>query len=240
MRPPDPRALARLEAFLASPARPAGTLTLGELYGFLFAVTSAPERVRLSEVLRFVFGDGPAGCATLDQANEVLAWIGGLYDQIVRDAQSGHPHLPPSVVFRPDPMENFAPDCSVSRWARGFSAGHDWLAGSMEVDLPDHADEEFAAAWFVLAFFASRKRADEYEVLHGLEEPPLEEAARRCVEIFQDAMESYATIGRKLYRSHVGVLSAGPTRRRLVPRGTDPCPCGSGRKFQRCCGAFVH
>ena len=31
-------------------------------------------------------------------------------------------------------------------------------------------------------------------------------------------------------------LATRPIRRQPTPRPNDPCPCGSGRKWKRCCG----
>jgi hypothetical protein len=44
-----PKDEARLKAFLARPIHPEGTLSLGELRGFLFALNAAPELMKPSE-----------------------------------------------------------------------------------------------------------------------------------------------------------------------------------------------
>ena len=54
---PDP---STLQAFLADPARPTGTLRYHELQGFLFAVASAPELVLPSEWQPIIFADEEA------------------------------------------------------------------------------------------------------------------------------------------------------------------------------------
>nr|WP_238346205.1 SEC-C metal-binding domain-containing protein [Luteimonas saliphila] len=36
-----------------------------------------------------------------------------------------------------------------------------------------------------------------------------------------------------------GVFPQAPRRREAVPGRNDPCPCGSGRKYKKCCGAGV-
>ena len=48
---------ARLEAFLARPIHPEGTLGLGELRGFLFALNVAPELVKPCEWIPFIIFD---------------------------------------------------------------------------------------------------------------------------------------------------------------------------------------
>ena len=243
MRPTDRltrQELAALDAFLASPDRPEGTLTLGELYGFLFAVTSAPEMVRLSEALEFIFVDMDRVFPGVEDANRVLGWIGRLYNEINEGVVGGDPKLPASVVFRDDAMANFDPACPVAQWARGFVEGHNWLEESWDLDLPEEMEEELPAVLMVLGLFWSRERADEYDAEREAGEAPLPELAERVIPLFPDSMRSYASMGRSIYLARMDIEGTVPIRTDPVPGRNDPCICGSGRKYKKCCGAAVH
>jgi uncharacterized protein len=243
MRPTDrltPQELSALEAFLASPDRPEGTLTLGELYGFFFAVTSAPELVHFSDALEFVFVDMDGVFQGLEDANRVIDWLTRLYNEINEGVVSGDPKLPSSVVFRDDAMANFDPECPVAQWARGFVEGHNWLEECWDLDLPEEMEEELPAVLMVLGIFWSRERADEYDVERDADEAPLAYVVERAVRLFQDSMRSYASMGRAIYLARMEVEGTVPFRSDPVPGRNDPCPCGSGRKYKKCCGASVH
>jgi uncharacterized protein len=240
MRPLAPQDRVALEAFLAHPNRIEGTLTLGELYGFLFAVTSAPELIPLSEVFEFVFVDMDHVFEDLDEANRVLGWISALYNEVNDGVVSGSANLPESVVFRDDPMANFDPECPVAQWARGFVEGHNWLEESWDIDLPEEMEEELPAVLMILGLFWSRERADEYDAERDPDEAPLADVVRSAVPLFGDAMRSYASMGRAIYRARMDVEGHPPVRKDPLPGRNDPCPCGSGLKYKRCCGAQVH
>ncbi len=56
IKPITPEAKTLLEEFLSRPSHPEGTLSLGEVRGFLYAVTAAPDLVKPSEWLPMIFG----------------------------------------------------------------------------------------------------------------------------------------------------------------------------------------
>jgi uncharacterized protein YecA (UPF0149 family) len=58
------------------------------------------------------------------------------------------------------------------------------------------------------------------------------------VQVFPDAMLVYAHMGRAIYQALLesGAPDLDPSERFKVGRN-EPCPCGSGKKFKKCCGA---
>ncbi len=142
---PDPRTL---QAFLADPARPAGTLRYHELQGFLFAVASAPELVLPSEWQPIIFADEDADFASLDEAQEILGQITALYNSINAAVLDAQPLLPADCPLRDDVLANFDDDAPIAQWSRGFLLGHQWLAELWE-DLPDEVVEELDATLLI-------------------------------------------------------------------------------------------
>jgi yecA family protein len=63
-----PKGEARLEAFLAR----ATTLSLGEVRGFLFALNAAPELVKPSEWIPFIFSGEEPEFRDMEEAEEVM------------------------------------------------------------------------------------------------------------------------------------------------------------------------
>ena len=132
----SPRGEARLKAFLARPTHPEGTLSLGELRGFLFALASAPELVKPSEWIPFIFADEEPGFRDMEEAEEVMGALMHLYNAVNESVRAKGPRLPPGCVFLDPPMANLEPEAPVSQWARGFSAAHMWLEAAWDRYLP--------------------------------------------------------------------------------------------------------
>lgn len=194
----------RLAAFLGSPKRPEGTMTYGELAGFLFAVACAPESVMPSQWLPLIFNDEAGGYETLDEAKEILALIMALYNHVNRGALERKPQLPPGCGIDPEPMANLEADAALSQWARGFGEGHDWLVELWDEYALDEWDEELGACLMVLSFFASHKLAEAYRKEAKRPGMPLKKMAAEMIKLFPGAMASYAHMGRSIHEALVG------------------------------------
>ena len=110
-----PKDEARLKAFLARSAHPEGTLSLGELRGFLFALNAAPELVKPSEWIPFVFSGEEPEFRDMEEAEEVMASLMHLYNHINKIVRAEGSRLPPGCVFLDPPMANLEPEAPVSQ-----------------------------------------------------------------------------------------------------------------------------
>ena len=226
-----------LRTFLSSPQRPKDTLTYPQLAGFLFSMANAPELIPPSEWLPIVFNDQDARYETRSEAEEVTQAMMALYNNCVRGRVKKKVYLPPGCEIRPQPMDNLGDDAPLSQWARGFMAGHTYLEDIWIDYTPDELDEEFGAILMVLTFFASPALADAFHK-EGKGKTSLEQLADTVVMIFPDALSEYAHLGWSIFqaRREAGDLDPEMSARPKTSR-TDPCPCGSGKKFKKCCGA---
>lgn len=133
-------------------------------------------------------------------------------------------------------MDNLTTDAPLSQWAQGFGAGYDYLEEVWDASIPDEFDEDFGTLLMTLTFFSSRTLAAAYhEDMKG--RGTLDQLARSVVEIFPTAMGEYAELGRLLYRARLEAsdLDTEPNPQSKIGRN-DSCPCGSGKKFKKCCG----
>ena len=226
-----------LRTFLSSPQRPKDTLTYPQLAGFLFSMANAPELIPPSEWLPIVFNDQDARYETRSEAEEVTQAMMALYNNCVRGRVKKKVSLPPGCEIRPQPMDNLGDDAPLSQWARGFMAGHTYLEDIWIDYTPDELDEEFGAILMVLTFFASPALADAFHK-EGKGKTSLEQLADTVVMIFPDALSEYAHLGWSIFqaRREAGDLDPEMSARPKTSRN-DPCPCGSGKKFKKCCGA---
>ena len=148
--------------------------------------------------------------------------------------------LPADCQLRDDVLANFEDAAPIAQWSRGFLRGHQWLEELWE-DLPEELAEELAATLMTLTFFSSRALAEAFAAENTGEEQSLENAAATIHGILPRAVAEYAHIGRSIatvLMEHATEASE-PTRTTKVGRSA-PCPCGSGKKYKRCCGATVH
>lgn len=228
---------ALLRTFLSSPQRPKSTMTYPQLAGFLFSIANAPELIPPSEWMPIVFNDQDAGYETQGEAERVLQAMMALYNDCCRERPEGSTPLPQGCEIRPEPLENLGDDASLSQWARGFLAGHSYLDDLWNDYTPEELDEDLGSAVMVLTFFASPKLAKAYHK-EGKGKRSLDQLADTVVTLFPDAMREYAHLGRSIYqaRRQAGDLGSEPSGRPKIGRN-DPCLCGSGKKFKKCCGA---
>ncbi len=245
-RSPSPSDRAALEAFLEDSTRDHGAMTLRELLGFFFALACAPEMVPPSKWIPFVFGDddGP----TFDdepQAEQIMAALMGLYNEVNTGVFERDVSLPPECPLRADRMANLEPNAPIGEWCRGFQEGHVWLGGIWESALPTDIAAALDSDLVTLMFFASPTLADQVVADEGAPFASVEEAAEMFGDLFEGAMASYASLGRSIHESLVRESHDGrlPNEPYMAPEPigrNDPCPCGSGKKFKKCCGKNVH
>jgi uncharacterized protein YecA (UPF0149 family) len=132
------------------------------------------------------------------------------------------------------------------RFRSGFSAGHDGLSEAWEEHLFGELADECSATLTVLSFFSSQQLAQAYfeesaPREKGERETTFEEFAGAVRGLFPDSLASYANLGRSIFEA----VAERSTRRQEPARSTKvvrnaPCPCGSGRKYKKCCGRHLH
>ena len=228
----------RLRSFLTSPDRPEGTLTYNELQGLFFAIACSPEMIPPSDWLPLVFADEEANYCDVDEANTITQAIMILYNQWNQQVVDGELTIPPSCKPVEMPLDNFSDEAPLAQWAQGFLIGHSYLDELWNEYALDEWDEELGSCLMVLSFFADRKLAEAYQEEALMEERSLEALAQDMLGLFEDAMLSYAHMGRSIYLAQLET-----EQERHEPASSDkvgrnePCPCGSGKKFKKCCGA---
>ena len=245
-RPRRPKAgsASGLARFLEHPSRPPETLRYHELQGFLFVIASAPETVLPSEWLPEVFGGHEAEFESVEESETILFELTTHYNAINASVASERAMLPDDCPFRRDTLANLDEGAPVSQWARGFKRGYQWLEKDWDPYVPEEFTYDFGALLMILTFFASEDLAMAYVKEVG--KTDLEDMADKMRETFPDALAEYARIGRAIHRVVLEHGAAGdaeasaaapePPPRPRVGRN-EPCPCGSGRKYKKCCGA---
>lgn len=224
--------LDELDGFLLSSLTSDATMMLDTLDGYLTALVVGPVALKPSQWLPTVWGprvsDEPA-FENMEQARHILDLIlrhmNGIVESLRHDADA---HVPifDTLVYEEDPREYV----DGEMWAHGFMTGvalcrKDWQP-----------------------FFDDPKNVETLRPIHLLGSDDIESEEMALV----DTPEQREGIGKQIPASLASIYRYWlPSRqaevehmipatiRREQPKvgRNDPCPCGSGKKFKKCCGA---
>jgi len=235
-----------LKDFLDSSTRPDDTLRFHELQGFLFAIASSPETISPSEWIPMIGNDEDLCYGDEGEAQQVLNQIMTLYNEVNSSVLERSKTLPVGCNFKTGVFANFEEQASILQWSRGFTIGHDWLSEVWDEYLLEEMDEECGATVMVLSFFSSRQLAEAFysEIGHAESSESgksFEEFAEKIRELFPAALSAYAHLGRTIFEVLMENSAEGtqPAQHTKVGRN-DPCPCGSGKKYKKCCAGKLH
>jgi uncharacterized protein len=218
----DPVSLDALDEFLMSDRVPENSMGLSDLDGFLTAIAIGPELIMPSEWLPVVWGGEEPAFDDLDEAQTILSLVMARYNEIIAGLQAGGDDWAP--VFWGTPDGNVI----VTDWAAGFL---DAVRLRPDAWMPLFDDPDAGVAMMPILLAGSDGFAEEMGIGRDEEEQLLRQAADDI---------PLSVVGIDMFwkeRRGAGVLSrSGPRRSSKVGRN-EPCPCGSGRKYKRCCGA---
>lgn len=220
----------RLQALL-DPQRDHDALGYCEACGFLFAVAGSPEPIAWDDWLAalldgFEFESDQQTATAQQDLVTLYRWIN---DQI----HSESPELPPGCHLADDPLRNFDSDAGFGRWCLGFVTAFSWLSEVWKLHEPDE-DEAFGMAITALSFFSGREIADDIYNSVADRAGNFEAFAGTIVDLVPEALGLYAGYGLEARQRAISKPTQ-PVRSNKVGRN-QPCPCGSGKKFKKCCG----
>ena len=220
--------LQRLDEFLCSEAVPKSAMDVSTLEGFLAALVIGPHVVMPSAWMPWVWdfehGQREVEFADMAQAQEVMGLIMGLMNRIAhafeRDPESFEP-----VFFRDAAW-------GAAEWCEGF------LAATQRFDAAD-----WATLWTRDAFEPD-SRADSLITPFlrlgdeaGLDITRKEGNAQRWMDAVVPSLVAIHAYWLQRRPAQPAIASRVTVRREAPKVGrNDPCSCGSGRKYKKCCG----
>ncbi|HQT76436.1 UPF0149 family protein [Acidiphilium multivorum] len=209
--------LERLDRFLMSDATPDDCMGLSDLDGFMTGIAVGPDAIMPSEWLPRVWGGEAPVFESAEQAQEIVGAIMGRFNQIVRSLD-GHPDdIEPIYWENPEKGIVIAGD-----WAEGFLEAIDMRREAWSPLLRDPK-----ARVVLLPILALCGEAEGNPLLKVDVDPDILSAAPALIPTCVFAIRAF-------WRG--GTSWGSPLPGSKVGRN-DPCPCGSGRKYKRCCGS---
>ncbi len=219
-----PRVRRSLEEFLSSDVCRERGMRLDELHGFLTALICNPELVMPSVWVPLVWGGGESGFESEEQLAATVDSLMLLYNDISRRLAEGSSRFEPILAT---PSGTGEPENLARGWCRGFMRG-----AGLQIDLwAEEIATRIEHLMFPIMALASNEDNEEYAMIH--EEPRL----------FVGLADRLPDIAVALYdfwrRERDPCLDETAVERARAekPGRNDPCPCGSGKKYKRCCGS---
>jgi uncharacterized protein len=214
--------LEALDQFLMSDASPEDCMQLSDLDGFLTGIAIGPEPVPPSEWLPVVWGGEEPVFDDAEQARTVLGAVMGRYNEILRVLAADPDAYAPLFWEGPD-GEVIAAD-----WAEGFVEAVRLRPEAWRPLLEDQ--EALILLMPILALCGDAEGGSPLEL-------DLEEDADLLAQA-PDLIPACVVGIHGFWKERRGRPKAGSGRAKSAKVGrNDPCPCGSGRKHKRCCGA---
>jgi len=207
-------------------------MLLSEFDGFCAGLVVCPEAIPPSEWLPHVWGSGGAPDFESEQElQRAIDLIMGHYNEVARSL------TPPAIDYGPlfdqDPNTD---DILWEMWVEGFEQAMRLRADAWEEVVASDDEEAASSVSLVLA-------------LHGIAEGTDDLSKKKAAKLSAEAPNLIVSIVLALNDWTKGIPSTQlseppwasnqfetPFQGKRVGRN-EPCPCGSGRKYKRCCGA---
>jgi uncharacterized protein len=208
-----------LDRFFLSDAAPADCMGLSDLDGFLTGILVGPGLIMPSEWLPHIWGGEEPVFDSAQEAQTVLAAIMGRYNEIAQSLD-GRPK-----DFTPIYRES-AEDGTViaSDWAEGFLEAIELDADAWLPLVRDKQDGVMLMPILALCGDAGRS-------VLSLDAETDAKLLAEAPDLIPACVFGIRQFWRERERRSFPIRSAPKTGR------NDQCPCGSGRKYKRCCGA---
>jgi uncharacterized protein len=211
--------LDRIDEDAVTHGKDEGVLGVSELDGFLTAIVSGPITVAPSRWIPAVWGDFEPVWQELGEFEAILSLLvrhmNSIAEFLIEDPEE----------FEPMFMEHATdggPVPVVDEWCEGYVRGVALTADAWTSGAPEVAD--------LLAPIRAFTEGTNW-LAHEIDEPQQVEKLRAAIAPNARAIHAYWL----WLRAKDSPTAA--SRRRDTPRvgRNDPCPCGSGKKYKKCC-----
>jgi len=209
-----------------------GAMDLEELDGFFTALHCCPEPVPPNEYLPEILGDGLENEEIFPNPEAAQLFMGLLMHHwnAVGDALRSEDFFLPLLLE--DGQEKTYGNC----WAIGFLRGADMRKELWSEILEDEEDK---AGWFVPIFALAHEEEPDAE-LRPYKKPMTDEEREQLLAGISGAVTDiygYFAPHRKLKAEEQRERELFGKQASKIGRN-DPCYCGSGKKYKKCCGAM--
>lgn len=229
-----------LQSLLAHAVNPEEALTLDQLEGYLFGIVITPDVTRPNEWFTDIFGESLASFADDREANAKFAALTDVYNRLNTLRLRGQLLFPFDLERADPPLDR------LRDWAVGFNRAlslRSWIWMPEEVlAQPEMAedDEEIMTCLMVVLGVAHPDQIP--EIFDGVGESGEDEQQVWTSLVGQlplavEMLQAYAEELEDERLTDMPEQAAAKPPSRVEKTGrNEPCSCGSGKKFKKCCG----
>jgi uncharacterized protein len=206
-----------------------GAMDIEELDGFFAALHCCPELVPPAEFIPVIVGDAFENKELFPNLQTADLFVGLIlsYWNAVGDAFHS------DIFFEPLWLEDDEGHSYGNNWAMGFMQGIEMRRGAWD----DIFNDEDKFAWLI-PILALVHEDDPDPEMRSYQEPVTEELREKLftgVSAMVTRIYHYFAPHRKLNASAAAARGAPRQPKQKIGRN-DPCYCGSGLKYKKCCG----
>ena len=207
-------------------------LSIMAVKGLMFAIANSPVEVPPDRWLKLAFGAEKPAFASEQQGSNIRHILFNLLESINETITSGREVLPEECQAETAESPEFN---NLREWSTGYGQGSSMLmdvwTDVLKHPLVEHMEESWSSCMILLNVWSN---ADSL----------LEKAQHKDGPDVEKMLEAMPAVAREMaVMSHdirniwqQTLNKPEPVRVEKVGRN-DPCPCGSGKKFKKCCGA---
>lgn len=216
--------------FLASPEAPKTAMSALELDGYLTGIVVTPQAAPIlpSAWMARLWGDQEPIFQDEAQIKTVLGAVMIHYNTVLRDIDRSLQRLEADRIVDYRPLflsgDHKPAHDAVRAWVRGF-----WTAMQLAPETWSRLAEDERTKVIIAPFvgFFDIGMLEPHEIPDDIDDRLDEDAA---------LIPRMILVLRKLACIREAASQPAPLPRRSKVGRNDPCPCGSGKKYKRCCG----
>lgn len=179
--------LTELANWLADEKRPLNTLRIEQLFGYLFAISATPAKLKHSDWMPAIFADQ---LSLVSQDEDYLQAIIALQKHIQQDINDKMVELPKNCQLT-EPFETNFSNNPLHLWCRGFELGLTLTEHFWDDCLSQAQPQSF---WMMLSFFSNLQNAQNITAKFQNGALPIEAVTRHIFSEFNKLMQSYADL----------------------------------------------
>ena len=210
--------------FLVSERSPEDCMLLEDIDGLLTGVAVSPDMIMPSEWLPVVWGGGEPEFASAEEAQQVIGAIMLRYNSILMTLDRDPDNYQPLLMKAPDGR------LLAADWAEGFLEGIKLRRSSWDTIWTSENIHLIAP---ISAFWSDARNP----LFAGKDWQAIADLQDKMVGLLPESVVAIHQFWKKRRSGSVPSTRISPQRTISKVGRNDVCPCGSGRKYKKCCGA---